>query len=122
MNYYELPEYASLAPFEATPEDRPVQTAPASPSPLVRLVASIHRRAAAPRGYRYVANIAASGLAHALIAVKQASSENDLQLITPAVDDAGNPVSDIALYVRDELPDPAAFWSAFQSLGHSHAA
>jgi hypothetical protein len=122
MNYYELPEYASLAPFITTPEFSASQNEPVSPSPLMRLVAEIHRRAAAPRGYHYVANIAAAELAHALIAVKHASTAGELRLITLAVDNAGHPVSDVALYVRDNLPAPEAFWTAFHSLDHSHAA
>ena len=109
----------------------PVGTAPSfpvsgnhgrPPSALERLVAGLHRRAAAPRGYRFVANIAVEDFARAVHAVKQVAIVSEVRLITPAVDDAGNMVSDIALYVRDDLPAPEAFWAVFYSLDEYHAA
>ena len=122
MNYFDLPEYATLAPFETVTGSRPSSNHVNSASPLERLVASIHRRNIAPQGYRYVANIDAADLARAMLAVKYASIAGELRLITSAVDNAGNAVSDIALYVRDHLPEPESFWSAFRSPVQSSAA
>ncbi len=118
MNYLDLPEFATAAPFGSNAESRATQ----AHRSLSRLAARIHRCAAAPQGYRFVANIAASALARALVAVKYSSTSDDLRLITPAVDDAGNPVDDIALYVKNQLPDPAAFWTMFHSGSETSAA
>jgi hypothetical protein len=118
MNYFDLPELSAIAPFgsnTATREDN-------ARNALTRLAARIHRCAAAPQGYRFVANIAASALVRAVLAVKYTAGVEDVRLITPAVDEAGNPVDDIALYVRDELPDPTTFWAMFHSARETHAA
>lgn len=122
MNYFDLPEYATLAPFESVTGSPPLSNHAASASTLEQLVASIHRHTTAPDGYRYVANIGAADLGRALLAVKYASIAGELRLIASAVDNAGNPVSDIALYVRDHLPEPESFWSAFHSPTQSSAA
>jgi len=118
MNYFELPEYASVAPFEI---EAAVAVAP-SPSPLERLVAGIHRRAVAPPGYRFVANIAAEDVDRARRTVRQVTIAGELRLVDSAVDAVGNPVPGAALYVRDHLPEPEAFWSVFGAPDRSHAA
>jgi hypothetical protein len=133
MNYFDLPEYASLSPFESvavrSPADdhdaavtRPAFDRGESATPLERLVAKFHRRAVAPRGYRYVANLGATDLERALLAIKYGSGDGELRLVTPAVDSAGNPVPDFALYVRDHLPDPTSFWLLFHSAAQTNAA
>ena len=119
MNYLSLPEYADLAAASTAPSFPSSHT---SPSSLERLVANIHRRAAAPRGYRFVANIAVADFARAVRAVKLTETIGEVRLITPAVDDAGNHVPDIALYVRNHLPEPEFFWAMFHSLDQQHAA
>jgi len=95
---------------------------PPAPTALERLVARLHRTAVAPRGYRFVANIDVVDFTRAVRTVGQVAVAGELRLITPAVDDAGNPVPDVALYVRDHLPEPEEFWHAFQLLCDRHAA
>src|SRR5437764_376568 len=119
---FDLLETSSIAPFETDPASRPCRNHDTSASPLDLFVARIHRGAAAPHGYRFVANVDAADLWRALFAVKYASRTGELRLITPAVDNAGNRVPEIALYVRDHLPEPESFWSMFYSLGQSNAA
>jgi hypothetical protein len=118
MNYFDMPEFATAAPFGSSSASRATQ----AHRSLSRLAARIHRCAAAPQGYRFVANIAASALARAMLAVKYSSITDDLRLITPAVDDAGNHVDDVALYVKKQLPDPTVFWAMFDSASESSAA
>jgi hypothetical protein len=122
MNYFEIPEFSSAAPFGSNAAFRAAVKEDQARSSLERLAARIHRCAAAPEGYRFVANIAASTLARAMLAIKYCSGGDSLRLITPAVDDAGNPVDDIAVYVKAELPDPGAFWSMFHSASETTAA
>src|SRR5262245_3815424 len=119
MNYFDLPEFSSAAPFGSNAAFRAAANESRARNSLERLAARIHRSAAAPQGYRFVANIAAAALAHAMLAIKYSSGGEDLRLITPAVDDAGNPVDDIALYVREQLPDPTAFWTLLHSTTES---
>jgi len=118
MNYFELPEYASVAPFEI---EATVAVAP-SPTPLERLVAGIHRRAVAPPGYRFVANVAADDVDRAMRIVRQVTIAGELRLVPSAVDAVGDPVPGAALYVREHLPEPEAFWAAFGAPDRSHAA
>ncbi len=122
MNSLTLPEYADLAEADTVPSFPYSQPSFDSPSSLERLVANIHRRAAAPRGYRFVANIAVEDFARAVRAVKLTETIGEVRLITPAVDDAGNHVPDIALYVQNHLPEPEFFWAMFHSLDRQHAA
>ena len=86
------------------------------------LVASVHRRALAPRGFRFVANLDLSDYERAVRAIRQTPMARTLRLVTPAVDAAGRPVPDVALYVRADLPEPESFWIIFHSLGHDDAA
>lgn len=122
MNYFEIPEFSTAAPFGSNAAFRLAASEEKARNSLSRLAARIHRCSAAPQGYRFVANIAASALAQAVLAVKYCASTEDLRLITPAVDDAGNAVDDVAVYVREELPDPTLFWSMFHSVNHTNAA
>lgn len=122
MNYFELPEFTSAAPFGSDVAFRLAARETKARNSLERLAARIHRCSAAPQGYRFVANIAASALSRAMLAIKYCSAGEDLRLITPAVDDAGNPVDDVAVYVKDQLPDPAAFWVMFHSATETSAA
>ena len=85
-------------------------------------MARIHRSSVAPWGYRFVGNIDLADFTRAVRAVRQTATTGDLRLITPAVDEAGDPVPDVALYVRECLPEPEAFWKAFHALGQRHAA
>ncbi|HET7537043.1 MAG TPA: hypothetical protein VFJ90_11345, partial [Candidatus Didemnitutus sp.] len=116
------PEFVTAAPFGSSVADRHAVKETKARSSLERLAARIHRCAVAPQGYRYIANIAASSLSQAMLAVKYTAGTEDLLLITPAVDDAGNPVDDIAVYANDELPDPTAFWAMFHSGREGNAA
>jgi hypothetical protein len=121
VNYVELPEYSSLAlPADQSASPFPLNSV--TPTPLQRLAARLHRHAVAPRGYRFVANIAAAQLQYAVRAIRRVSVAGELQLRTPAVDEAGQPVLDAALYIRTHLPEPVEFWTVFRSLSHRHAA
>jgi hypothetical protein len=91
-------------------------------SSLARLVAGIHRQAVAPRGYRFAANIGAADRERALLALRYATGPGEVLLEPSAVDDAGNPVAGLALYVRYSIDEPRAFWAMFDTLGESRAA
>lgn len=109
-----------ITEFSASLVEHLFQHLPAAPSALENLVARIHRRHVAPRGFRFVANIDLTDFSRAVRAVRQSPVASALRLITPAVDDAGQPVPDGALYIREGLPEPESFWILFHSLGHEH--
>ena len=94
------------------------------PAPASRdnLIARIHRRKVAPAGFRFVANIDLTDFGRAVRAVRQSPIARALRLITPAVDATGQPVPDVALYIRADLPEPESFWIIFHSLGHGNDA
>ena len=122
MNSHDVPEYAgaTAAAFEARTDESGENSADVSS--LERLVASIHRQARAPRGFRFVANIAAADRERALLALRYGADAGTILLEPSAVDEAGSPVEDLALYVRYSAPEPRAFWLLFHALGDRDAA
>ena len=122
MNYCDPTACSTIATLGAGLASTNAENRPATVSSLGRLVARIHRRAAAPLGYRFVANIAAPNLARAVRAAKATNVAHEVRLVTCAVDDAGNSIAAVAVYVRANLPDPKAFWSAFHARAQHRAA
>ncbi|MBL9215620.1 MAG: hypothetical protein JNG83_09105 [Opitutaceae bacterium] len=122
MNYCDTADYSAVAALGAHLDSPKSENRHSSATSLARLVARIHRRAAAPLGYRFVANIAAANLARAVRAARATNVAGEVQLVASAVDDNGRPIAAVAVYVRANLPEPKAFWTAFHVRARDRAA